>query len=50
MNVPDKQSLSCDWFRHLPKIFENVHSLEFRKDEQGMPTKTAIGMYSGDVA
>ncbi len=33
--------------RHLPKIFDNVHSLEFRKDAQDAPTKAAIGMYSG---
>ena len=35
--------------RHLPKCFDNVHSLEFRKDEAtGAPTKAAIGMYSGE--
>ena len=33
--------------RHLPKCFDNVHNLEFKKDEAGDPTKTAIGMYSG---
>lgn len=33
--------------RHLPKCFDNMHNLEFRKDDQGVPTKTAIGMYSG---
>ncbi len=33
--------------RHLPKNFDNVHNLEFRKDFAGNPTKTAIGMYSG---
>ena len=33
--------------RHLPKNFDNVHNLEFRKDADGNPTKTAIGMYSG---
>lgn len=37
-------SLVC---RHLPKCFDNVHHLEFRKDEAGDPTKGAIGMYSG---
>ena len=36
--------------RHLPKIFENVHSLEFGKDERGIPTNTAMGMYSGGFA
>ena len=36
--------------RHLPKCFDNVHNLEFRKDEAGAPTKGAIGMYSGDSA
>ena len=34
--------------RHLPKNFDNVHNLEFRKDAEGNPTKTAIGMYSGE--
>lgn len=34
--------------RHLPKNFDNVHNLEFRKDAEGNPTKQAIGMYSGD--
>ena len=33
--------------RHLPKCFDNVHNLEFKKDEAGDPTKIAIGMYSG---
>ena len=33
--------------RHLPKCFDNVHNLEFRKDEAGDPSKGAIGMYSG---
>lgn len=33
--------------RHLPKCFDNVHNLEFRKDERGEPSKTALGMYSG---
>lgn len=35
--------------RHLPKNFDNVHNLEFRKDAEGNPTKTAIGMYSGQA-
>ncbi|KAK9866454.1 hypothetical protein WJX84_011662 [Apatococcus fuscideae] len=34
--------------RHLPKCFDNVHNLEFRKDERGEPSKTALGMYSGE--
>ncbi|KAL0038617.1 hypothetical protein WJX79_000048 [Trebouxia sp. C0005] len=34
--------------RHLPKCFDNVHNLEFRKDEAGDPSKGAIGMYSGE--
>ena len=33
--------------RHLSKNFDNVHNLEFTKDESGKPTKNAIGMYSG---
>lgn len=37
-----------DRCRHLPKCFNNVHSLEFRQDEAGDPTKVAIGMYSGE--
>lgn len=36
--------------RHLPKCFDNVHNLEFRKDEAGDPTKGAIGMYSGKTS
>ena len=38
--------MSC--FRHLPKCFDNVHNLEFKKDDKGDPTKTAVGMYSGE--
>eukprot|EP00891_Asterochloris_glomerata_P002883 jgi/Astpho2/2883/Aster-01037 len=34
--------------RHLPKCFDNVHNLEFKKDDKGDPTKTAVGMYSGE--
>ena len=34
--------------RHLPKCFDNVHNLEFRKDDAGEPTKMAVGMYSGE--
>ena len=34
--------------RHLPKCFDNLHNLEFRKDADGQPTKAAIGMYSGE--
>ena len=34
--------------RHLPKCFDNIHNLEFAKDEAGNPTKTALGMYSGE--
>ena len=36
--------------RHLPKCFDNVHNLEFRKDERGEPSKIALGMYSGEQA
>ena len=35
--------------RHLPKCFDNVHNLEFRKDERGEPSKIALGMYSGEL-
>ncbi|KAI8473051.1 MAG: flagellar outer dynein arm heavy chain beta [Monoraphidium minutum] len=37
--------------RHLPKNFDNVHNLSFRRaplDERGEPTKAATGMYSGE--
>ena len=34
--------------RHLPKCFDNIHNLEFAKDAAGAPTKTAVGMYSGE--
>lgn len=40
-----KSTGSC---RHLPKCFDNLHNLEFRKDAAGEPTKAAIGMYSGE--
>ena len=40
--------MSC--FRHLPKCFDNVHNLEFKKDDKGDPTKTAVGMYSGEYS
>ncbi len=35
--------------RHLPKCFDNVHNLEFRKDDAGDPTKVAIAMFSGET-
>lgn len=35
--------------RHLPKCFDNIHNLSFRKDEAGVPTKAAIGMHSGET-
>jgi dynein heavy chain len=34
--------------KHLPKCFDNIKTLEFNKDKDGNPTKTAIGMYSGE--
>jgi dynein heavy chain len=34
--------------RHLPKCFDNLHNLSFRKDERGEPTKTALSMTSGE--
>ncbi|KAL6747291.1 flagellar outer dynein arm heavy chain beta [Haematococcus lacustris] len=34
--------------RHLPKCFDNLHNLTFRKDERGEPTKVAVGMHSGE--
>lgn len=27
--------------RHLPKNFDNIHNLEFKKDENGEPTKAS---------
>lgn len=33
---------------HLPKKFDNIHNLEFKKDAAGNPTKVAVGMYSGE--
>ncbi|CAH1258196.1 DNAH17 [Branchiostoma lanceolatum] len=32
--------------RHLPKLFDNMARLKFQEDEDGNPTKTALGMYS----
>ena len=34
--------------RHLPSNFDNMHNLEFKKNEAGEPTKIAVGMYSGE--
>jgi dynein heavy chain len=39
---------NSETYRHLPKNFDNLHNLEFRKDVAGNATKTAIGMYSGN--
>ncbi|KAL4513647.1 hypothetical protein Ndes2526A_g04979 [Nannochloris sp. 'desiccata'] len=34
---------------HLPKLFDNLHRLEWKKDEAtGQRTNVAIGMYSGE--
>ena len=35
--------------RHLPKCFDNIHNLSFKKDDAGAPTKAAIGMHSGET-
>ena len=32
--------------RHLAKLFDNMASLEFEKDDDDQDTKTALGMYS----
>nr|XP_018673081.1 dynein beta chain, ciliary [Ciona intestinalis] len=32
--------------RHLRKLFDNINDLKFKLDEDGEPTKTALGMYS----
>lgn len=34
--------------RHLPKNFDNVHNLSFKKNDRGDLTKIAIGMFSGE--
>ena len=34
--------------KHLPKCFDNIQSLEFRKNEDGTPTKDAIAMFSSE--
>ena len=31
---------------HLPKLFDNMARLEFKKGDNGEPTKVAVGMYS----
>lgn len=28
--------------KHLPKVFDNIHNLEFKKNEFGEPTKVSI--------
>jgi dynein heavy chain len=35
--------------KHMPKCFDNIKTLEFNKDEHGVPTKAAIGMYSEEM-
>ena len=32
--------------KHLAKLFDNMSTLEFTKEDEGNPTKQAIGMYS----
>ena len=34
--------------KHLAKCFDNVHNLKFTADDDGAPTKEAIGMFSGE--
>ena len=34
--------------KHLAKCFDNVHNLRFLPDDQGKPTKQAVGMFSGE--
>lgn len=35
--------------KHMPKCFDNIKTLEFNKDDSGVPTKVAIGMYSEEM-
>ena len=35
--------------KHMPKCFDNIKTLEFNKDDAGVPTKVAIGMYSEEM-
>lgn len=30
--------------RHLPRNFDNIHNLEFKKDESGNPTKASMAL------
>ncbi len=34
--------------RHLAKLFDSMSQLKFVTDEEGHPTKEAVGMYSKD--
>lgn len=34
--------------KHLPKCFDNIKTLEFDKEASGEPTRSSIGMYSGE--
>lgn len=36
--------------RHLPKNFDNVHNLEFKKDEAGDPTKVISSLLTVFIA
>lgn len=32
--------------RHLSKLFDNMAKLKFKEDDEGNPTKEALGLYS----
>mmetsp|Transcript_13737 Transcript_13737/g.31794 ORF Transcript_13737/g.31794 Transcript_13737/m.31794 type:complete len:4493 (-) Transcript_13737:49-13527(-) len=34
--------------KHLPKCFDNIRTLEFTKDKEGLATKSSVGMVSGE--
>ena len=49
LDILSKGSNPQQILKHLPKCFDNINTLEFNKDKDNVPTKTAIGMYSGEM-
>eukprot|EP00899_Mesostigma_viride_P009330 jgi/Mesvir1/18399/Mv14277-RA.1 len=48
LDILSKGSSPFPIMKHLSKCFDNTHNLEFQKDKDGVVSKTAIGMYSGE--
>ncbi|XP_047143157.1 dynein beta chain, ciliary isoform X1 [Hydra vulgaris] len=46
LDILSKGNQPLEVCRHLAKLFDNMSTLEFTKDNDGVQTKQAIGMYS----